>query len=117
MARDTLQQNHLAELGFAVLANRGRALMRNRENIPKILQYKLFKEAFKTATLLDALMVVKIDGEKRLRVEHWSVQKPEYAANLRTWGEAGTVKTKTKMTPKTRRSRRAVHDGRVRKRS
>jgi hypothetical protein len=33
MARDTPQQNHLAELGFAVLANRGRALM-HRATVP-----------------------------------------------------------------------------------
>ena len=58
-----LQQNHLAELGFAVLTNRGRALM-TRVNIPVYLHYKLFKEAFKTATLLDALLIVEIDGER-----------------------------------------------------
>jgi hypothetical protein len=98
-ARDTPQQNHLAELGFAVLANRGRALM-HRANVPEKERYKLFKEAFKTATLLDALIVVEIDGVKKTRVEHWSGKKPEYAANLRTWGEAGTVKVKTTMTPK-----------------
>ena len=62
-ARDTPQQNHLAELGFAVLANRGRALM-TRANIPMHYQFKLFKEAFKMATLLDALLIVKIDEEK-----------------------------------------------------
>jgi hypothetical protein len=85
-ARDMPQQNHLAELGFAVLANRGRALM-TRANVPEVIRYKLFKEAFKTATLLDALLIVEIDGEQRSRVEHWSGQKPEYALNLRTWGE------------------------------
>jgi hypothetical protein len=51
-ARDTPQQNHLAELGFAVLANRGRALM-IRANVPMTDRYLLFKEAFATATLLD----------------------------------------------------------------
>ena len=40
-ARDTPQQNHLAELGFAVLANRGRALM-TRVNVPMEYQFKLF---------------------------------------------------------------------------
>jgi hypothetical protein len=35
-ARDTPQQNHLAELGFAVLVNRGRALM-TRANVPEII--------------------------------------------------------------------------------
>ena len=99
MARDTPQQNHLAELGFAVLANRGRALM-TRANVPMHYQFKLFKEAFKTATLLDALLIVEIDGEKKSRVEHWSGNKPEYALNLCTWGEAGTVKLKTQMTSK-----------------
>eukprot|EP00957_Ditylum_brightwellii_P197981 15083134-Ditylum_brightwellii.AAC.1 len=33
-ARDTPQQNHLAELGFSVLAARGRTLM-YRANVPK----------------------------------------------------------------------------------
>ena len=77
-ARDTPQQNHLAELGFAVLANRGRALM-TRANVPVHYQFKLFREAFKTATLLDALLIVKIDREEKSRVEHWSGNKPEYA--------------------------------------
>jgi hypothetical protein len=58
-ARDTPQQNHLAELGFAVLANRGRALM-IRANVPKVTRYKLFKEAFIAATVLDALMIVRL---------------------------------------------------------
>jgi hypothetical protein len=98
-ARDTPQQNHLAELGFAVLANRGRALI-HRANVPERDWYRLFKEAFKTATLLDALMIVKIDGERKLRIEHWCGKKPEYVTNLRTWGEAGTVKVRTTMTPK-----------------
>jgi hypothetical protein len=90
----------MAELGFAVLANRGRALM-TRANVPEIIQYRLFKEAFKRATLLDALLlIIEIDSEKCLRVEHWSGQKTGYALNLCTWGKAGTVKMKTKMTTK-----------------
>ena len=99
MARDTPQQIHLAELGFAVLANRGRGLM-TRVNVPMHYWFKLFKEAFKTATLLDTLLFVEIDGEKKLCVEHWSGHKPEYALNLCTWGEAGTVKLKSQMTGK-----------------
>jgi hypothetical protein len=72
----------------------------HRANVPEIVRYKLFKEAFKTASLLNALLIVEIDGEQRSRVEHWGGQKPKYAANLRTWGEAGTVKVKTNTTPK-----------------
>jgi hypothetical protein len=43
-ARDTPQQNHLAELGFAVLANRGRALM-HMAHIPKKTRYQIFPKA------------------------------------------------------------------------
>jgi hypothetical protein len=57
--RDTPQQNHLAELGFAHLANYGRALMA-RANVPLSIRYKVFTKAFKTATLLDGLTVIKI---------------------------------------------------------
>jgi hypothetical protein len=49
-ARDTPQQNHLAELGFTILANRGQALM-VRANVPMECRYLLFREAFITATL------------------------------------------------------------------
>jgi hypothetical protein len=50
-ARNTPQQNRLAELGFAHLANYGRALMA-RANAPLNIRYKVFTKAFKTATLL-----------------------------------------------------------------
>jgi hypothetical protein len=30
----------------------------------------------------------------------WCDENPKFTAHLRTWGEAGTVKLKTKMTPK-----------------
>jgi hypothetical protein len=35
-------------------------------NIPIQIRYKIFKEAFKTATLLDGLMVVEVDGVYQL---------------------------------------------------
>ena len=100
MATDTPQQNHLAELvGLAILVNRGRVLM-TRVNVPMHYWFKLFKEALKMATLLDALLIVEIDGEKKSYVEHWSGQKLEYALNLCMWGKAGTVKLKTQLTGK-----------------
>jgi hypothetical protein len=98
-ARDTPQQNHLAELGFAVLTNRGRAMM-HRANVPERIRYKLVGEAFTTATLLDALVPITIDGVTKARVLHWCGKLPAYANHLRVWGEAGTVKTKTLATPK-----------------
>ena len=54
-ARDTPQQNHYAEFGFTVLANKGRAFM-HRANIPLLMRYKIWREAFKTVTLLDGLI-------------------------------------------------------------
>ena len=42
-----------------------------------------------TATLLDNLIVVKIDDKERTRVEHWNDGKlPIFAKTLHTWGEA-----------------------------
>jgi len=98
-ARDTPQQNHLAELGFAVLANRGRAMM-YRANVPKPMRYQIFPKAFETATLQDGLVVVEIDGKKATRYEHFAGKLPKFAQYLRTWGEAGTVTVRKKMSPK-----------------
>jgi hypothetical protein len=98
-ARDTLQQNHLAELAFAVLANRGRATM-HAANAPLEMRCKVFREAFQTATLVDGLMPVDIGGVIDTRCVHWSGLNPSFAKHLRNWGEAGTVKLKIKATPK-----------------
>eukprot|EP00957_Ditylum_brightwellii_P206009 15346424-Ditylum_brightwellii.AAC.1 len=46
--QDTPQQNHLAELGFAVLAARGRTLM-HQANVLKAMRYQVFPKAFETA--------------------------------------------------------------------
>jgi hypothetical protein len=92
-ARDTPQQNHLAELGFTHLANYGRALMA-RGNVPMNIHYKVFTKAFKTATLLDGLTVLKIGNREAARYEHWCGKNPEFSEYLRTWEEVGTVKIK-----------------------
>ena len=98
-ARDTPQQNSLAEVGFASLASKGRALL-HRANVPLDMRYKLWKAAFKTATLLDGLASITLDGKTATRYEHWSGTNPDFAQHLRIWGEAGTVKTCSKQTPK-----------------
>ena len=98
-ARDTPQQNSLAEVGFATLANRGRAMM-HYANIPIAIRPRVWTEAMRTATLLDGLVVTTIDNKVATRYEHWCGKNPEFAKHLRTWGEAGTVKIKTDTTPK-----------------
>ena len=50
--------------------------------------------------MLDGLIPIEIDDETTTRYIHWYGSNPEFAKHLRTWGEAGTVKVKTKTTPK-----------------
>jgi hypothetical protein len=58
------------------------------------------KLSAKTATLFDGLIPIKLDGKVKPRVVHWSGKLPDFAKHLHTWGEAGTVKTKTPTTAK-----------------
>jgi hypothetical protein len=97
--RDTPHHNHMAELRFATLGNKGRAL-KVRANIPMNKRYLLFREAFKTATDLDSLVVTTVGTKKSTRHEHFYGKNRKWMKFLRTWGEAGTVKVKTKTTPK-----------------
>ena len=90
-ARDTPQQNSLAELGFTILAAQARAMM-SAAHVPEDIRNKgVWREAIKTATDLDALAAIDIDGVVKPRVEHWSGKLPTYVNFLSTWGEAGTV--------------------------
>jgi hypothetical protein len=81
----TPQQNHLAELGFAILSNRGRVMMA-RANVPLEVQYKIWRHAFKTATLLDSLTAVTVGGKTATRFVLWAGKNPTFADHLRTWG-------------------------------
>ena len=98
-ARDTPQQNHLAELGIAILMNKSRAMMASA-NIPLEVKYKVAKEAIKTAALLDGLLTIDINGTVMSRYEHAFGKNPKCVNFLRTFGEAGTVKTRERGTPK-----------------
>jgi hypothetical protein len=97
--RDTLQQNHLAEIGLTVVANRARALM-VQANIPYEVRYRLFRKAYKTAALLDGFTVIEIQGKADTRYVHWCGENPKFTNHLHVWGEAGTVKIKSDKTPK-----------------
>jgi len=80
-ARDTPQQNHLAELAFATVANRGHALM-HAANVPMEIHYQVWTEAFKTATLLDGLRAITIDNKVATRYEQWCGQCPAFVNHL-----------------------------------
>jgi hypothetical protein len=69
-------------------------------NVPFAMRFKIWKEAVKTATLLDGLLVIQVGGQLKTRFEHAFGSNPKFANHLRTWGEAGTVKTKITATSK-----------------
>mgnify|MGYP005632174729 FL=1 len=69
-AARTPQQNSQAETGFAVIAAKARA-MQNHANMPSNVKYLLFGEAVKTATKLDWLVVMNLDGVSKSGVEHY----------------------------------------------
>ena len=98
-ARSTPQQNSPAEVAIATIGNRGRAMM-IAANVPYAMRFKLYREAYRCATLLDGLVVKEVDGEVKTRMEHWGMSLPKWTAALRTWGEAGVVTLKQKMRPK-----------------
>ena len=97
--RDTPQRNYLAEVALSTIAGRGRAMM-SAAKIPKNMRQMFWREAFQTSTLMDGLMVVKINNICQTRFEHWEGQLPRFFNYLRTWGEAGVVKLRTATTPK-----------------
>ena len=84
-ARDTPQQNSLAEVGFATLANHRQAMM-HHANLPMMDRYRLAHETFQCATHLGGLTVVEVYGVTKTRYEHFIRQNPMFAKHLRTWG-------------------------------
>jgi hypothetical protein len=65
--------------------------MMSAANVLETIRYKVYSEAFKTATLLDSLMPVEINGVTKTRYKHWTDKgNPAFAKYLHTWGEAGT---------------------------
>jgi hypothetical protein len=89
-ARNTPQQNHLAEIGIYIICCRGQALM-SRANSPKKYRYRMFWLATETACVLDWLTVFTIDGVMAMKIKHISNSIPAFVNHLRTFGEAGVV--------------------------
>lgn len=98
-ARDTPQQNALAEIGFSVIGSRAKAMM-NRANIPDEKRHLLIPKAIKCATKLDGLTPIDVNGSINTRYVHLFGKNPSFVKYLRTWGEAGTVTLKQKIHPK-----------------
>ena len=80
-ARDTPQQNHLVELGFKTLISRSRAMMIGA-NIPPQQRHRFARMCILTATKLDSLQVISIDGVKQTRHYHYFGTQPSFANHL-----------------------------------
>lgn len=91
-AKETPQQNSIAETGFTHLAAMSRSML-NAARVPIKQRYRLFPEAALTSTKLDWLSVAEVNGVVKTRIEHYGSEIPHFAKHLHTWGEAGTVKT------------------------
>ncbi len=90
-ARKTPQQNLKAETGFTVIAAKARAML-SAAQVPREECHKIWGEVAKTATALDNLIAVTINGETTTRYEHAGLQIPLFVKHLRTFGEAGIMK-------------------------
>jgi hypothetical protein len=95
--RVTPHHNHVVEMGIYVIINSIRALL-IRANISFQYQFHLFRDAFKTATYIDGLIVVEVNGKIASRYEHFYGVHPPWEKFLKNCGEAGTVKTNTATT-------------------
>jgi hypothetical protein len=68
--------------------------------IPKEWRYRLLPWAMSFITDLKNLQPIELEGVVKSRVEHFTGVLPNWTSNLRDFGEAETVKTRTGMTPK-----------------
>ena len=71
--KDTTQQNKLAELAFADIAVKARAMM-VQASLPEEFKYKLCKECFNCAMCLSNLSVVSLNNKTATRYEHFQWQ-------------------------------------------
>ena len=66
--------------------------MMNLGNVPRTFCYKLFGEVAKSATKLDSLISVEIDGAKKTCIEHNVNVIPKWVKHMITFGKAGTLR-------------------------
>ena len=97
--RDTPQMNSLAEVSFSSIGDKVRAVLTGA-NVPKKERHYLFPKCVLFVTQVDNLVAKDVDGKLLTRYELNGEPIPAFADNLRTFGEAVVVKTKTKTTPK-----------------
>ncbi len=93
-ARNMPQQNLKAKTTFTVIMAQARSMLIAAQ-FTDLQKFKLWPEVVMTATSLNNLVPVIMNGERKTRWEHTSHKLPARVKNLQTFGEAGTVKEKT----------------------
>jgi hypothetical protein len=78
-------------MGLTVILEKARAML-SAAQVLREEHYKLWGEVAKTATALDNLIAVTINGETKTRYAHAGLQIPLFVKHPRTFGEAGIVK-------------------------
>jgi hypothetical protein len=90
-ARKTPKQNSKVKTAFTVIAAKARSMLLAAQ-VPELQRFKLWPEVVVTATSLNNLVPVILNGESKARWEHAGHKLPVWVKNLQTFGEAGTVK-------------------------
>jgi hypothetical protein len=85
------QQNSKAETAFTVIAAQARSMLIAAQ-VLDLQTLKLWPEVVMTATFLNNLVPVILNGESKARWEHTGHKLSVWIKNLQTFGEAGTVK-------------------------
>ena len=77
-ARDTPQQNSLEEVGIFTLANCVWAMM-HYAHVPLEYRYKLFRDCYATAAMVNGLMIVNVNGKFASGFEHFCGANPKWS--------------------------------------
>jgi hypothetical protein len=91
MARNMPQQNSLAETAFTFISTHARSMM-NAVQLSDKDRFKLWAEVVKSATFLNNLVPVTINGVTKMRWEHVGHKLSSWTKKLWTFREAGTLK-------------------------
>ncbi len=91
-ARNMPQQNSKVEMAFTVIAAQQARSMLISAQIPDGERFKLWPKVTVTATFLNNLVPVTVNGEMETRWEHAGHKIPLWVKFLWTFGKAGTVK-------------------------
>ncbi len=94
-ARKTPQQNSKAETAFTLIAAQARSMM-NAVQLSDKDRFKLWAEVVKTATFLNNLGLVTVNGTTKTRWKHAGHSLPSWTKNLWTFGEREQQKKESK---------------------